>query len=670
MGAKERGGSGEALAGDGRGTRASKGQAPGNHFVDSEPQCVDVGARVGLSALDDLRREIGDGAEKVLRLARGEGAVERFGDSEVRDLRDTGFVDDDVLGLDIAVDDALFMRVLEGGGHLQAVTDSLGLGHTPLGFEELAQGIAVDVLHHDEATAFVDAGVEHADDVGVLEPRDNAGLAFEGGDGTGIGLGAEGFAKELDGDPAAEPFILGEPDFGHPAGTEQAFEAVSSVYDIRGVHRGMSLRQASGSRERNIEVLLLTGAAGFAVLGWYALRAAEFALPASTGRILTQFAASGLAAHVAGRVLAPRARPEILAIAAFLAAVGLVFVIRLAPGVAADQANWVSIGAAAFAAGLWAGRRYPRLKQYTYTSGVAGLAVLVATGLFGTTNNGARLWVEVAGQTVQTTELIKVFVIVFMAGYLADAASVLASPTLRIGDRTYSGGAYLVPLAAVLLGAVGALALLRDLGSIAILLLLAVGALYLATGRVRFVAGGIALLAATGIAGYVLFDHVQVRVDTWLDPGADPAGAGYQTMQATYAIQAGGITGAGPGLGQPNAVPAAPTDYIYTAIAEELGLAGAAGVALLYVAFLYAGLRVAAEAGDTYGRLLAACIALLVAIQAAVIIAGNLRVIPTTGITLPFVSYGGSSLVVNFGLAGLLGGISDVSRRGLTAGQA
>ncbi|HML99697.1 MAG TPA: FtsW/RodA/SpoVE family cell cycle protein, partial [Tepidiformaceae bacterium] len=182
----------------------------------------------------------------------------------------------------------------------------------------------------------------------------------------------------------------------------------------------MSLRQASGSRERNIEVLLLTGAAGFAVLGWYALRAAEFALPASTGRILTQFAASGLAAHVAGRVLAPRARPEILAIAAFLAAVGLVFVIRLAPGVAADQANWVSIGAAAFAAGLWAGRRYPRLKQYTYTSGVAGLAVLVATGLFGTTINGARLWVEVAGQTVQTTELIKVFVIVFMAGYLAD----------------------------------------------------------------------------------------------------------------------------------------------------------------------------------------------------------------------------------------------------------
>lgn len=428
----------------------------------------------------------------------------------------------------------------------------------------------------------------------------------------------------------------------------------------------MSLRQATGSRERNIEVLLLTGAAAFAVLGWYALRAAEFALPANTGRILTQFAASGVIAHVAVRVLAPRARPEILAVSAFLAAVGLVFVIRLAPDVARDQANWVSVGVVAFGAGLWAGTRYARLKRYTYTAGVAGLGVLLATGLFGTTINGARLWVEVAGQSVQTTELIKVFLIIFLAGYLADSASVLASPTLRLGDRTYSGAAYLVPLAAVLIGAVGALALLRDLGSIAILLLLAIGGLYVATGRARFVAGGLALLATTGLVGYLAFDHAQVRIDTWLDPGADPAGAGYQTMQATYAIQAGGITGAGPGLGQPDVVPAAPTDYVFTAIAEELGLAGAAGVALLYVAFLYGGLRVAAEAGDTYGRLLGATIALLMAIQAAVIIAGNLRVIPTTGITLPFVSYGGSSLVVNFGLAGLLAGISHASREGLT----
>jgi cell division protein FtsW (lipid II flippase) len=130
-------------------------------------------------------------------------------------------------------------------------------------------------------------------------------------------------------------------------------------------------------------------------------------------------------------------------------------------------------------------------------------------------------------------------------------------------------------------------------------------------------------------------------------------------MQATYAIQAGGVTGEGLGLGQPDSIPAAVTDYVYSAIAEELGLAGAAGVALLYLVLLFAGLRAASQCPDSYGRLLCAGVSLLLAIQAAVIIAGNLRLIPTTGITLPFVSYGGSSLVVNFALLGLLAGISS-----------
>lgn len=670
MSPEERSGSRQPLARDGGGAGAGKGKPPRHDLVDGEAEGVDIRAGVWLGALDDFWRQVGNGAEQVLRLARGEGPVDGLCHTEIGDLGDAGLVDDDVLGLDIAVDDALLVGVLEGGRDLGAVADRLDLGHPSLGLEELAQGVPVHVLHHDETAALVDAGVEHANDVGMLEAGDDAGLTLERRDCVRIGSGGEGLAEELDRDPPAESLVLGQPDFGHAAGTEQAFEAVSSIYDVCGVQRGVSLRQVRGPRERNIEVLLLTGAAAFAVLGWYALRAADFALPANTGRILTQFGVSGVVAHLAVRALAPRARPEILAVSAFLAAVGLVFVVRLAPGVAQDQANWASVGTFAFAGGLWAGSRYPRLKGYTFTGGIAALAILVVTGVSGTTINGARLWVDIAGQTVQTTELIKVFVVIFVAGYLADSASVLASPTLRLGDRTYSGAAYLVPLGVVLLGAVGALALLRDLGSIAILLLLAVSALFVATGRARFIAGGLALLAATGLVGYVAFGHVHVRIDTWLDPGGDPAGAGYQTMQATYAIQAGGITGEGLGLGQPESVPAAPTDYVYTAIAEELGLAGAAGVALLYVAFLYAGLRVAAEAGDTYGRLLAASIALLIAIQAGVIIAGNLRVIPTTGITLPFVSYGGSSLVVNFGLAGLLGGISHVSRRGLTDRQA
>jgi cell division protein FtsW len=170
---------------------------------------------------------------------------------------------------------------------------------------------------------------------------------------------------------------------------------------------------------------------------------------------------------------------------------------------------------------------------------------------------------------------------------------------------------------------------------------------------------GAVLLALTGAAGYVAFDHARTRIDVWRDPFAHENTAGYQTVQSLYAFEAGGITGEGLGRGQPEVIPAAPTDYIFSAIGEELGLAGAAGVVMLYGAFVVAGLRVAAGARDDFSRLLACCVALLIGIQAAVIIGGNLRLIPTTGITLPFVSYGGSSLVVNFALLGLLLGISD-----------
>ncbi len=412
------------------------------------------------------------------------------------------------------------------------------------------------------------------------------------------------------------------------------------------------------ARERNLELVLLSGCLGFIALAWYSLDAASFTFPTGTSRILTQFAVSGLIGHLALRFVAPRASAQAYAVALFLTSVGLAFVLRLAPASAQDQANWVSVGILAFAVFAWLGRRHQLLSRYTYTSGAAALGLLVFTGLFGETFNGARLWVTVAGQTIQTTEIIKLLVVIFLAGYLAERGSVLATPRISFGGRTYSNLPYLVPLVVLLLATIAALALLRDLGSIALLVLLAVSLLYVATGRGRYLVVGLGLLAITAALGYFAFDHAQVRIDTWLDPGEDPGGAGYQSMQATYAIQAGGVTGEGLGLGQPDTIPAAQTDYVFSAIAEELGLAGAAGVALLYLLLLFAGLRAASETPDTHGRLLCAGVSLLLAIQAAVIIAGNLRLIPTTGITLPFVSYGGSSIVVNFALLGLLAGIS------------
>lgn len=410
--------------------------------------------------------------------------------------------------------------------------------------------------------------------------------------------------------------------------------------------------------ERNFELALLVCGMGFLALAWRSLEAANFALPPDTRRIVTQFAASVLFGHLALRFIAPRASAQTFGVAVFLSAVGLAFVIRLVPEAASDQANWVSVGIVAFAVAAGLGTRYRVLGSYTYTAGAAALATLIFTGLFGTTINGARLWVHVAGQTVQTTELIKLFLVVFLAGYLANRGSILATPTMSFGGRTYSSIPYLIPLVGLLLAAIAALALLKDLGSIALLVLLSVAMLHVATGRARYIAAGVALLLLTGAAGYFAFNHVQVRIDRWVDPGADAGGTGYQTMQGTYAIQAGGVTGEGLGLGEPDKIPAAATDYVFSAVAEELGLAGATGLVLLFLGLLFAGLQASIRAPDVYGRLLCAGVALLIAIQAAVIIAGNLRLIPTTGITLPFVSYGGSSLVVNFALVGLLAGIS------------
>ena len=412
------------------------------------------------------------------------------------------------------------------------------------------------------------------------------------------------------------------------------------------------------SRERNAEVLLLAFGAIFAFLAWQSLDAAAFAFPEGREAILSQFLGSIAAGHLALRVFAPRASAIVFATASLLTAVGLAFTLRLAPDVAQDQANWISLGVVGMIGATIVGQHYPVLRRYRYTAAALAIGLLIITGLFGTTINGARLWLTFGGQLVQTTELIKVLLVVFLAGYLADEAAVLSMPRLRFGGRTYSALPYLVPLVVALALAIGSLALLKDLGSIAILLLFTMATLYVATGRMRFVYWGVALVVATGALGYVAFTHVQLRIDTWVDPYEDRSGSGFQSIQALYAIEAGGVTGRGLGLGEPTSIPAAPTDYVFSAIAEELGLAGAAGLATLYVVLMVAGLRVAMDVRDTYGRILVSSIALLIAIQAAVIIAGNLRLIPTTGITLPFVSYGGSSLIVNFVLVGLVAGVS------------
>lgn len=426
----------------------------------------------------------------------------------------------------------------------------------------------------------------------------------------------------------------------------------------------MTLRgvtSATWSKERNTELLLLAGAGAFAVVAWRALDKAAFAMPPGSERILTQFLVSALLGHIGLRFAAPRAPGQPYAIVLMLCAVGLAFVLRLDPGVAQTQADWITVGIACLVATAAFSRQYPYLRRYKYTAALATVVLLVATGVFGTTINGARLWFRIGSQTVQSTEFVKLFFIVFLAAYLADSGGVLSAPRMRLGGRTYSALPYIIPLALALGASIMVIGLLHDLGTIALLLFLVMAALYVATGRLSYVSAGLVLLLVTVSAGYVMFDHVRVRVDVWLDPGAHAQTTGYQTLQSLYAIQAGGVTGEGLGLGHPDDIPVVATDYIFSAISEELGLAGGVGVVLLYVLLLTAGLRIALGVQDDFGRMLACCISLLLAIQAAVIIGGNLRLIPTTGITLPFVSYGGSSLVVNFVLIGLLLGVSQRS---------
>ncbi len=438
------------------------------------------------------------------------------------------------------------------------------------------------------------------------------------------------------------------------------------VDDLSGVHSVTTLRQAGRavtSADRNLELILLSASIGFLWLAWQALDRSGSEVPANFASILTQFLVVAGLGHLGLRLVAPHATGQAYASAMLLAAVGLAFVARLQPTVANDQSVWITLGVGLMVASAWATRWLPLLRELKYTCAFAAGLLLAITGLFGTTINGARLWITIGGQTIQTTELIKVFLLAFLAGYLADHGGMLAASRLRFANRTYSALPYLVPLGIAWALTLLAIAWLRDLGAIALLLLLAMTALYVATGRLRFVLGGVAVLVLTGILAYYAFDHAQQRIDIWLDPFSDAGAGGYQTVQSLYAFQAGGVTGEGLGLGSPDVIPASHTDYIFAAIGEELGAAGALGVVMVFAILVVVAFRVSVSARNDFESYLAAFTGLLIGIQALVIIAGNLRLVPTTGITLPFVSYGGSSLLVNFVLLGMLIGISHRANR-------
>ena len=341
-------------------------------------------------------------------------------------------------------------------------------------------------------------------------------------------------------------------------------------------------------------------------------------------------------------------------------------------GMAATQLLWFGVGIVvmlAIAVGL---RDDGILRHYKYSWAAIGIGLLAATLLLGYEVNGARLWIDLGPISVQPGELLKIVLVIFIAAYLAETRTLLTSASVRIGFISIPPLPYFLPML-VLFGAVMLIVVrLNDLGTALLFFGIFLTMLFVATGRRSYVLIGLILFVAGFYVAYQLFGHVQARVDVWLDPFADPLGAGFQPVRALYALGRGGIFGEGLGqglvtLGGNLTIPFVHTDFIFTAIAEELGLLGAFALLGFAMVLVFRGLRIAALARDDFGALLAVGLTASLGLQTLIIIGGNTKLIPLTGITLPFVSYGGSSVLASFIMIGLL---LAVSHRSGTADRA
>ena len=376
-------------------------------------------------------------------------------------------------------------------------------------------------------------------------------------------------------------------------------------------------------------------------------------------------------AHAVLRLRLPNADPFLLPLGGLLSALGLTMIYRIDPELAFRQGLWVVVGVGVFAALVLFLRDYRKLDNVKYILGVSAIVLLVlpAFPYIGRTINGATLWVDFRGGIVfQPGELAKVLFVIFLAGYLRDNREMLSYGSA--GQGRLPSPKHLGPLLLIWGGAMLVLFQTRDLGGALLFFAIFLVMLYTATARWTFVAAGLALFLAGAYALYQVIPHVQRRVGSWLDPWADPADTSYQLVQSLYAISSGGVFGTGLGNGvllspEGNSyIPYLETDFIFSAIAQELGLAGAAGVILLYLIFAYRGLRISMLASDGFSKLLAAGLTAAICIQAFIIIGGVVGLIPLTGITLPFISYGGSSIVANFVVLALLLMVSDRVNRG------
>lgn len=386
-------------------------------------------------------------------------------------------------------------------------------------------------------------------------------------------------------------------------------------------------------------------------------------MPANAGPFLGIILGLLLLAHVALRIWAPTADSILLPMAGLLNGLGYVFIARLDHRLAALQATWTILGVGAFVLTLAVVRRARDLERYRYTLAFLGVAFLLLPLVphIGRNINGARLWVRVGSITFQPGELAKLALAVFFASYLVDKRELLARPTWRVGPLFLPDPKHLGPIVLAWGASLVVLFSENDLGTSFLFFALFIAMLWVATGRGAYLGVGFTLFVAGAGLAYKTFAHARSRIQVWINPWAHAQTAGYQVIQGLYAMGSGGLAGSGLGLGSPTRIPEVATDFIFAAIGEELGLLGTAAIVLAFVIIVGTGLRIALRAEREFDKLLATGLTFTIGLQAFIIMAGVTRLTPLTGITLPFISYGGSSLVANYVLLALLLRISTGS---------
>lgn len=374
--------------------------------------------------------------------------------------------------------------------------------------------------------------------------------------------------------------------------------------------------------------------------------------------------------HLVVRSTAPDADPVLLPLAVLLNGIGLVMVQRIdlaerqPVGLADAQLTWTLVGVLAGICTLVLVRSHRDLTRYHYTIGFATVVLLLLPLLpvIGVERNGSRLWVDLGPVGFQPGEFAKIGLVIFLAGYLERKRGLLSVATRRVGPVMLPEPRHLGPVLLATGMALAIVVLQRDLGSGVLFFGVSVTMLYVATGRVAYPLLGSVVFAIGGGLAWLQFGHVRQRVSVWLDPWSQLTTDGYQIGQATFAFGTGGLTGTGIGRGLPDDIPFAATDAIFAVIGEEMGLLGTMALLVVFTLLVARGYRIALQASDQVGTLLAAGLTTVVGLQVFVIIGGITRLVPFTGITLPFVSYGGSSLVTNYVLVALLLRVSHAAR--------